>query len=169
MAKQMTTYESALLRVAELFAQIRHPKALGIVHFQHEAGQRFRVYPNSLSSQHALRDARVGESLELVAIAYESGRMDILNTAVAYRPLAAHDTIALRVGDDWYHAGVCGPKDRTVHLFNLGDESTGDDPSIFSRRCAACSKPILQDDALRAAQAFFAVRKNEGGQHVQPS
>jgi hypothetical protein len=169
MAIPLTTYEAALLRVAQLFAQARHPKALGIVHFQREAGQRFRVYPYSLSSQYALRDAKAGESLELVAIAYENGTMDIRNSAVAYRPLSAQDAVALRVGDDLYHVSACGPKDTPVHLFTLGDVPAGDEPSIFSRRCASCGEPILQDGAQRAARAFYTARENEGGQRVRAS
>jgi hypothetical protein len=103
MAKQLTTYEEALLSVARRFARPRHPKALGIVQFRREAAQRFRVYPYALSSQHALRDAQLGESLELVAVAHASGALDIRNPAVAYRPLPAGGPIALRVRDDLYH------------------------------------------------------------------
>ena len=51
----------------------------------------------------------------------------------------------------------------------LGDVPAGDEPSIFSRRCASCGEPILQDGAQRAARAFYTARENEGGQRVRAS
>lgn len=160
MARQITTYEEALARVAELFAKPHHPKELGIVHFQLATGSRFKVYPYAVSSQHALRDAKCGESLELVAVAYEHGALDIRNTQVAYRPLSAQSVVALCVGENVYHMRECAPEDVAVHVLTLGDEDAAGESSLFSRTCAACGKPMLQDDVLKAAHAFFAGRPN---------
>jgi len=84
----ITTYEAAVQAAQERQSKQRRKTSLAIVSFESATGTRYRVYPRITAGQHALRDCKIGEAMQLEAILHTPSPFDKRGSYGLVEPLA---------------------------------------------------------------------------------